>query len=489
MARSAIDRAIGPLSRTDAERLLPRLPMRGASDAAVLLRGRCLRLVESFEPAWSALSALAARTSDPRIRVRAQIEIVYLAYYLVHHEEGERTAAAAEPLAAADPLMLADLHIARSVLATGADRIADAYKAIAFAQDALRAASAGRARDLAEGALQRQLVHLHAHSASYAAARQAARSAERLAGRTGDAWERRWSTYARGFAEWASGDLEGAAATLGRAERSLRPSGSSLWRWTLYCLAAVETELGLASRAVTLTQRSGYGTEEGLAYLALRTGELDAAAGILGSGAAADDAATQAVRGLVLCESGDRPAGMRALEEARVRFSSAGVVHDALACAVHRAYWQERAKRGSGAPAARAAIRQIVQGGGEGFKWYDARVGAWLVPYARAEDDAIAARMERRARDVLARAAPPGTGTGALRPERLRSRGLTEREVGIVTALRDHSEVDRATLAHRLGMSPNTLRVHLTRIRSKLGVGASRGDAAILTAAGAGEPS
>lgn len=52
-----------------------------------------------------------------------------------------------------------------------------------------------------------------------------------------------------------------------------------------------------------------------------------------------------------------------------------------------------------------------------------------------------------------------------------------------MTALRDHSEVDRATLARRLGMSPNTLRVHLTRIRAKLDVGDRRGDEVLLEAA------
>ena len=483
MARKVIDRALAPLSRTDAERLLPRLPKSPIREAEKLLRGRCLRLVESFEPAWNEITALAVTAKDPRIRARAQIELVYLAYYLVHPDEGDLAAAAAEPIAADDPLMLADLHIARSVLATGSDRIADAFKAIAFAQDALRAAPRGRGRDLTDGALQRQLAHLHVHSANYAAAREAARAAERLARRTGDAWESRWAVYVRGFAEWAAGDLEAARRALTRAERSLRGSGSSLWRWTLYCLAAVEAELGFPSRAVTLAQRSGYGTKDALAYLALRTGDLDAATTMLGSSSPVADATAQAVRGLVLCESGERREGLRALEDARVRFSGAGLAHDALACALHWAYWQERARRGSGAPAARAAFSKIVDAGGEGFKWYDARVARWLVPVARRHHPAVAEKMTRRAMSVLERASPERSRTSALRPEALRERGLTDREVGIVVALRERTDVDRDGLARRLGMSPNTLRVHLTRIRSKLGVGAARGDTAILAAA------
>jgi DNA-binding NarL/FixJ family response regulator len=43
--------------------------------------------------------------------------------------------------------------------------------------------------------------------------------------------------------------------------------------------------------------------------------------------------------------------------------------------------------------------------------------------------------------------------------------------------------MDRAALAARLKVSPNTLRVHLTRIRAKLDVADKRGDEVLLTAA------
>src|SRR5687767_3671886 len=281
MARGS-ERALGPLSRTDAERLLRTMPKRATSELQELLRGRCLRLVESFQAAWSTLAALAERTADARLRARAQVELVYLSYYLVRHEEGERAAAAAEGDAAADPLTLAELHIAKSVLATGADRIPDAFKQIAVAQDALRGAGRGRDRDLVEAALQRQLAHLYVHAASYADARSAARAVQRLATRLRDPWERRWATYTRGFTEWASGDLDAARLSLAKAERDLRASQSSLWRWTLFCLATVEAELGISSRTITQAQTSGYGTKSGLAYLALRAGDVVAATDRLG---------------------------------------------------------------------------------------------------------------------------------------------------------------------------------------------------------------
>lgn len=98
--------------------------------------------------------------------------------------------------------------------------------------------------------------------------------------------------------------------------------------------------------------------------------------------------------------------GTRILEEARVRFSSAGLVHDALACAIHRAYWQERSRRGSSARSARAALGQIVGAGGEGFKWYDARVARWSVPLVGTRHPAAAERIDRRAAAVFARGSP-----------------------------------------------------------------------------------
>jgi DNA-binding CsgD family transcriptional regulator len=48
---------------------------------------------------------------------------------------------------------------------------------------------------------------------------------------------------------------------------------------------------------------------------------------------------------------------------------------------------------------------------------------------------------------------------------------------------REGTHLDRASLATRLSVSPNTLRVHLTRIRAKLDVAEKRGDDVLLQAA------
>ena len=69
----------------------------------------------------------------------------------------------------------------------------------------------------------------------------------------------------------------------------------------------------------------------------------------------------------------------------------------------------------------------------------------------------------------------------------LRTVGLTWRELGILREMellsREGKRLERAALADRLGVSPNTLRVHLTRIRAKLDVGDRRGDEVLLSAA------
>ena len=52
----------------------------------------------------------------------------------------------------------------------------------------------------------------------------------------------------------------------------------------------------------------------------------------------------------------------------------------------------------------------------------------------------------------------------------------------------EQTQIERKELATRLRLSPETLRVHITRIRAKLDVGDRRGDAVLLEAALARRP-
>ena len=165
------------------------------------------------------------------------------------------------------------------------------------------------------------------------------------------------------------------------------------------------------------------------------------------------------------------------LEQATREFEARGMDHWAIGAAVHAAFWRE----------------SIVRGG-EGFAYYLPDVAAWLGraverdAQARALGRTIRARAESAERRAKADAGE-GAGASALDEATfgLRAIGLTWREIGILREMeqlsREGKRLDRDQLAGRLGVSPNTLRVHLTRIRAKLDVVDKRGDEVILEAA------
>lgn len=491
MSRAALrELSLAPLSRADAARLLAELAARRRlTSEERLLRGRCRRVLESFHTAWDELSAFREQQRDPLLRSRAEIDLVYLAYYLVRRERVEEFATSAERQLAGRPLLSAELHLALSVVYTGEDRIADAFRDAQFAQDALGVAPPGREKDLVAAALDRQLAHLLAYATSYDDAQKAAERAAQAAQRTADAYEVEWARYARGFALWHAGRLEEAREAFDGAESALRDARTSLWRWTLFCLAMVEAELGMPQRGQRLAAQSGFGTPDGLAYLALRRGDLSVAEEIVDAAPEQLDPPTRAVLGLIRCHRGDERMCVRLLEEARVAFQSKELVHYALSCQIHGGYWRER-QFGGGADRAVRAFAQIAAGGGEGFHWYDAAVARWLAPLAarRTGTRTAAARMAERAERILAEREPeaPSEATIDAAVPYLRSRGLTAREINVLRAVEEmtgRGDRDRDALAKRLAMSPNTLRVHLTRIRSKLDVGSKRGDDTLLAAA------
>ena len=139
-------------------------------------------------------------------------------------------------------------------------------------------------------------------------------------------------------------------------------------------------------------------------------------------------------------------------------------------------------------------VRDIGARGGEGFAYYLPEVAAWLGRATERETSAreLARKIRARAEAALRRAksdTAAAVGASALDEATfyLRTVGLTWRELGILREMellsREGKRLDRASLAQRLSVSPNTLRVHLTRIRAKLDVGDRRGDEVLLSAA------
>src|SRR5205085_9717403 len=64
------EQALAPLSRVEAERLLPTLSVGKQTLQRRILRARCLTYVESFDVAWAELTALHAQTKDPLLSAR-----------------------------------------------------------------------------------------------------------------------------------------------------------------------------------------------------------------------------------------------------------------------------------------------------------------------------------------------------------------------------------------------------------------------------------
>ena len=168
--------------------------------------------------------------------------------------------------------------------------------------------------------------------------------------------------------------------------------------------------------------------------------------------------------------------------------------HWAIGAAVHAAFWRETIVRGGGASRAIQLVRDIGTRGGEGFAYYLPEVAEWLGrsaerdPQSKTLGRAIRARAES-ARKRAEADAGEGAGASALDEATfgLRAIGLTWREIGILREMeqlsREGKRLDRDALAGRLSVSPNTLRVHLTRIRAKLDVVDKRGDEVLLEAA------
>ena len=491
------DQALAPLSRADAERLLPEVTTGRKTLERRVLRARCLKYLESFDLAWSELSTVYPLVNDPLLKARVAVDLMHLSYYLVRRDEFERYRAAAEGPAAGDPLILAELHLGSSIVNTASNEVRQALQYARRAEDALAAAPKGRGRDLVTTRVQRQLAHLLSHSGDYVGARAAAEATVRHAGRLNDPAEAAWGAYTVGFVDWFAGRLDGAVDQFTHAEADLRQYGSSLWRHTLLCLARARLERGELTEGERLARQSGTGAAEDQGHIALLRGETEVADIILTrapKGMPEDEQFRDFVRAIVKAQNGDPRSAVRVLEKATREFEARGMDHWAIGAAVHAAFWRESIVRGGGVARAIQLVRDIGTRGGEGFAYYLPEVAEWLGRSAERDPQAKALGRAIRARAEAARRraeADSGEGAGASALDEatygLRASGLTWREIGILREMeqlsREGKRLDRDALAGRLSVSPNTLRVHLTRIRAKLDVVDKRGDEVLLDAA------
>jgi len=483
---------LAPLSRGEAERLLPSFASERLSLEDRVLRARCLRAVQAFDVAWNELFDLRERVRDRLVRARVEQELLHLAYYVTPHalDVGALHESALKH-AAGDPLLTAEIDLAWSVHRLFAKDATGSLRSAQAALDALRAVGDGRHRDLVYARVERQLAHILAQTADYRDGLAAAESAIATARKLRDAWEIANGEYVRGFAEWSAGTIEEAEATLLRAEELLRPFGTSAWRWTVFCLARVKIEQGHIEEGDRLARQSASGQEVERAFVALSCRETDVAEQILQNADEGQRPFTEAVRGMIEVRRGELRTAVRRLEDARTSFAASGLHHYALGCAAHAAFARESLAYGGGRERAIRVVRELGDRGASGFAWFLPDIAEWLGKVTIADPRAASLAKVLRvrgetARERALRSAPAGASDVDGATAYLRMAGLTWRELDIVRRLsllhQQGEELDRTTLAERLGMSPNTLRVHLTRIRAKLDVGEKRGDEAILEA-------
>ena len=456
------------------------------------MRARCLRVVESWEVAWNELTALRDKVKTPLLRARIGQDLLHLAYYVGADVDVATLYRAALRDAGGNALLVAEIETAWSVhrLATGNDATG-ALRAAQAALDSLRAVPADHDRDLVSVRVQRQLAHVLAQTAEYPRAREAAETALATSRKLRDDWEIAWSTYAAGFTAWCAGAVEEGEVALGHAEELVRPFGTNLWRWTVFCLARTKIEQGNLEEGDRLARQSGAGDVFERSYVALACHDVDVALSLVETASDKERPFSDAVRGIVLARKGDLRTALRTLEDARTALAAFGLDHYAIGCAAHAAHIRESLAYGGGRDRAIRVVREIGERGGRGFAWFLPEVAEWLGKVAIADDRAAPTAKVLRARGETARrrsrsSTPAGASEVDGATAHLRMAGLTWRELDIVRRLslqhREGEEIDRDELAQRLGMSPNTLRVHLTRIRAKLDVGDRRGDEAILEA-------
>ena len=187
------------------------------------------------------------------------------------------------------------------------------------------------------------------------------------------------------------------------------------------------------------------------------------------------------------------------LDEVGKEFESRGMGHWSLGAAVHAAFNRESLVRGGGNARAVQLVRDIAVRGGEGFAYYLPDVAAWLGRATEADPEAQRLGRILKARgDAAVRRAKTDSASAVAASALdeatyyLRAIGLTWREIGVLHEIEKlqtaGKHVERAELAKALDLSPETLRVHITRIRAKLEVGDRRGDAVLLEAALARRP-
>lgn len=472
--RSMIHCALwGRLARQEAEGLSRVIGDRPHSIEERIVRARCWLVLELYEPAWNELALIESELPPGRIRARVRTDILILSYYLARQIDEVRSAKAIDAEAGGELRVLTDLHLGLSLRATARNDLHEALRQVHVGLDLARGEKQRSARDRL--ALLRVKAHLLAQAASYREALQASELAVTLSRPLDDAWELGRSTYSKGFVLWCQGRPREAITEFNNALTLTQAAGSSLPRWIRCSRARAFAMLGRVDEAELDLAASSHHLPEDVAYLAIVRGEPEVAETVLEPLVSGGDPFVLALFGISQSLRGRAQQGEDHLAAAEVAFAAGGLTHYALATQIHLGFCKEQQRHGAGQAKARSAAAHLVERGARGFAWPHPAVASW-VRRAVAGDPRMA---------WFAGPAPRGTDQHVPIAARLREVGLTSREAEIVLQISGRAgrpgTLTRKALAAELGISPDTLRVHIMRIRSKLDVGA-RGDAALVAA-------
>lgn len=472
-----------PFTFEDGRRLLSSALPRGV--AGRVLRGRALLAIQSYEAAQAELEQVLPHVAEPRTRGRVEADLLTLAYYLARQEKSTELFVAAREDACGDAVLLAETYVALSLCSVAANDVRRAIDALHFATDSLRSLPPGRDRSLVAGKAHRQLAHVLAQSADYARAADMARIAIEDAQQVDDTVERARATYTAGFVALLTGRVVEATRLLVEAETMSRRDELPLWRWILLCLGHALAEAGRPLEGTRKANESGFDSTEEYAFIALSRGDAFGARRILANARApsADELPfRQAVNGVLLAELGDWSGSAKQLELAAAAFGATDLRHYEIGARLHAAYARYQVRRAAGRLELGPLMRDLAGAGAEGFAWFRPAVASWA---SEGGGDRQTTRLIQSLRKRAAMWRTAALSEQADRASAWRSQGLTWREIHILQAIARQRLLGgpskrRKELAAELRMSPATLKVHLTRIRGRLGV-SERGDDELLS--------
>lgn len=360
---------------------------------------------------------------------------------------------AIEREAGGDLRVLTDLHLGLSLRATARNDLHEALREVHLGLDLAEGQHQRGARDRL--ALLRVKAHLLAQAASYREALQASELAVTLSRPLDDAWELGRPTYSKGFVLWCQGRPQEAVMAFDEALALTQAAGSSLPRWIRCSRARALATMGRSSEAEEDLAASSHHLPEDVAYLAISRNEPEVAATVLEPLVAGGDPFLQAIYGIAQSLLGRSASGEEHLAAAEVALAAGGLAHYALAVQIHLGFCKEQRRQGSGRAMARRAAADLVTRGARTFAWPHPAATSWVCRIVAADPE------------LASFARPRGYGG---KPEvplatRLREMGLTSRETEVALRVAQSSgsvaPVTRKSLAAELGISANTLRVHI----------------------------